>query len=106
MVSMKRSAEEKKDMDHVEAVSMNERDDYPYGLSIDLDEDSMEKLDFTGKVGDTFTMTATVRVTSTRESKGDDYDDKSAGLQIEEMELKKDGDEKSAEELLYGEGDS
>lgn len=106
MISMKRTAEEKKSEDHSEAICMDERDDYPWGLSIDLDEETMEKLEFSGKIGDEFTLVAKVCVKSTHESASDNHSNKTASLQITDMDLTKKADEKSAEELLYGEGDS
>ncbi len=87
LVSMKRTKSEKKDNDEG-GVSITEND-YPYGLSVSLEKESLDKLGITTlpEIGDTFTLTAKVKVTSISESASEDGDTKSASLQITDMKL-------------------
>lgn len=86
MINMKMTKEETR-----EYTSPVEADapEYPYGLSIDLDDGSLEKLGITDlpKVGDEMTITAKVVVTSTSsyDTQGGDPE-KRVCLQITDME--------------------
>lgn len=79
---------------------------YPYGLSLTLDNDALEKLGIAItdlKVGASMTLVATVEVTSvsSRQTDADD-DDESAGLQITALCLEDGGTKaKAASAALY-----
>lgn len=88
MVSMKMSKEEAKEQN--ECASPSDQPRYPYGLSINLDDDALEKLgiDDSVNVGDEVTITAKAMVTSKsgyQTMVGDS--ENSLGLQITDMEV-------------------
>jgi len=102
--SMKKSEQEKKE-DSVSSVM--EKESYPYGLKIHVDEDSYEKLELGSapSVGTKYTMLAVVEVTDVHQSeKGDDQKYTTVGLQITEMALQPADKEKAkdAGQVLYG----
>lgn len=88
MINMKMTKEETKE--YTDDPSPADAPEYPYGLSIDLDDGSMEKLGITElpKVGDEMTITAKVVVTSTSsyDTQGGDPE-KRVCLQITDMEM-------------------
>lgn len=84
---------------------------YPWGLSLHLDEDSLEKLGISKlpEVGGTVIVYARANITSveSRESEGGGrgvHKHRSVGLQITDLALLENEDEnsKSTEETLYG----
>ena len=86
LVSMKISKAEREKMNKPMALVGDAGPAYPWGLSVNLDQDSLEKLDLDAndlKVGKTLTLIATVEVTnlSSNESK-DGGSNQSVGLQI------------------------
>lgn len=83
-----------------------DKEKYPYGLKIHLDEDSFAKLELGGipKVGDKFMMLAMVEVSDTHKSNsmGDEVK-VGMGLQITDLELKTHGEKKEdTATKLYG----
>lgn len=104
MTNMKMSAKESKTV-----LGMSPESDapaYPYGLTIELNDETMKKLGISElpEVGDEFTMTA--KVTVSRASMNDSQEGgkmKSASLQITDMALV-DADESSdTASKIYGE---
>lgn len=87
MINMKMTKEETKEYT---SLTPSGAPEYPYGLSIDLDDGSLEKLGITDlpKVGDEMTITAKVVVTSTSsyDTQGGDPE-KRVCLQITDMEV-------------------
>ena len=101
MIDMKRT---KSESDESKEVAMGE-EDYPYGLSISLDQDSLEKLGIAElpKVGAEMMLMAKVKVTSTNESQHENQSHKSVSLQITEMELEQGQAERpAASSVMYG----
>ncbi|ROU17795.1 hypothetical protein EB837_02955 [Kluyvera ascorbata] len=83
------------------------RDDYPWGLCISLDNETLNKLGVTTpSVGGVVTITAKAMVKSTSERQDDDGTYRRAELQITDMGIAPDSSEpqKSAAETLYGTG--
>lgn len=80
---------------------------YPYGLSIDLDDGSMEKLGITAlpKVGTEMMITAKVVVksVSSNQYEGSDAESRMC-LQITDMEIGGENKKQDKAESLYGEG--
>ena len=65
--------------------------DYPYGLSLNLDQDAIDKLGIDlPDAGDTFFVVAVAKVRSVSEYKNDDRTTQDISLQIEQLSL--DGD--------------
>jgi len=85
--------------------SMMEYPQYPYGLSIRLDNDSLKKLGIKElpEVGEKMTVIAKVEVTSASQNKSTGGDSKNVELQITDMCLEDEGDAKEASKELYGE---
>lgn len=77
---------------------------YPYGLSINLDDEALAKLGITTlpAVGGLMRLTATVEVTSTSQYERQDEKEISINLQITAMELGATQAEPSAATVLYG----
>lgn len=86
LVSMKMSAEESKEY----ATAEYEAPQYPYGLSIDLDDDALEKLGITAlpKVGAEMMITAkcVVKSVSANQMQGGDAESRVC-LQITDMDV-------------------
>jgi hypothetical protein len=102
MVDMKMSKEEAKEQNEPQTADDGPR--YPYGLSINLDDDVLGKLGIGDslKVGDEVTFTAKAMVTSKsgyQTTIGDS--ESSMGLQITEMEMGGDGGSATTK-MLYG----
>lgn len=105
LINMKMSREEAKE--YAPQAIDSEGPEYPYGLCICLNDDSLEKLGITNlpKVGTEMMIMAKVKVTSTRA-----YSDKegeaesSVDLQITDMEIQGNQTERnnSAATMLYG----
>lgn len=87
LVSMKMSPEEAKEYG---AIDMGEAPQYPYGLSIDLDDDALEKLGITAlpKVGSEMMITAkcVVKSVSSNQMQGGDAESRVC-LQITDMDV-------------------
>lgn len=77
---------------------------YPYGLSINLDDETLAKLGITTlpAVGSMMRLVATVEVTSTSQYERQDEKEININLQITAMELAAAQAEPSAAEVLYG----
>lgn len=91
-------------MEQGPAVPMCGHQEYPYGLRINLDHESLEKLGLSKlpEVGSELMIMAKVQVVGTNESEsieGGEYNNLS--LQITDMKLEK-TKKKSSEEALYG----
>ncbi len=78
-------------------------EEYPYGLEISLDDESLKKLgmDAMPAIGSTATLVAKVKVTSVSESANEHGSDRRLSLQITDMELGT-GAKKEASAALYG----
>ena len=98
MKSMKMTKKQKEGTKAVGPVEDNP--EYPYGLRINLDQESMEKLgmDTMPKMGEGMMIHAKVMITDMHESEGN----KSLGLQITDMELMPEKRAKSMAENFYG----
>lgn len=102
MKNMKMSKEEAKEYGYNGSIAMD-APQYPYGLRIDLDDQSLEKLgiDKLPEVGSTMMIVARVEVQSVSSNK--DYKgepEQRLGLQITDMELAADKPDKAKE--IYG----
>lgn len=79
--------------------------DYPYGLSVSLEEDSIQKLgiDKLPEIGQKFALNAIVEVTSISDYQSQENRNRCIRLQITDMELAgPPKEEKSAESVMYG----
>jgi len=89
LVDMKRSKSEMKGTDAPEAVSGSSKEKYPWGLSINLEKESLSKLGIDikkMKLGATMTLSAQVEVSSISENQNiGSPDNKSMSLQITKM---------------------
>lgn len=105
MVNMKMSREEAKE--YTLGAEVDDSPKYPYGLRLDLNDDSLEKLGITAlpKVGTEMTITAKVVVTSVSayDSQGGEPE-QNVCLQITDMEIGNSQAERnnSAANALYG----
>jgi hypothetical protein len=99
MISMKR---EKQNSESNE-VAMDEKPDYPYGLTLHLDSESLDKLGIKElpEVGAEMMIGAKVKVESINMSDSDDGKEKHVALQVTDMELSG-ADKPSAADTLYG----
>jgi hypothetical protein len=104
LVSMERTAAEKKAAEDRWKETADTGPDYPYGLCINLGGDELTKLGIKDlpSIGAEMSLTATVKVTSVSSSESE-HDDgyKSVSLQITQMALD-DGSRESAASKLYG----
>ena len=94
MVSMKRTAADKK-KDAGEAAPMTSiAPDYPYGLCIHLDKDEMDKLKMKmPKPGDTMMLECQVKITACRTSAVEGADEEnSCDMQITDMAIEAAGE--------------
>lgn len=103
MVNMKMSAEEAKEYSGL--VSEANAPEYPYGLMIDLNDDSLEKLGIKDlpAVGAEMTLMARVVVTrvSSNQTQGGEAE-ACVGLQITDMELNRPAGGSTMASRLYG----
>jgi len=98
LISMKMSAEEKKDM----AEATFDPPEYPWGLSINLDKEQLEKLSFAPtSVGGEVMITAKASVQSISQHKNEKGDDGHVSLQITDMAID-DSSSDDAAEVLFG----
>lgn len=103
MVSMKMSAEERKEYT-TEAVA-SDAPQYPYGLCITLDDDALEKLGLTEmpNVGTEVIVMAKAVVKGTSAyARADEANHRSVDLQITDMELAPPAKSGNAADALYG----
>lgn len=105
LVNMKMSAEEAKEQ--YGSSPVQDAPEYPYGLSIDLDEEALAKLGMPAlpQVGQKMMITARVEVRSVSQfdSQGGDKEQRVC-LQITDMELGADKAQAEPEQVLYGQG--
>lgn len=105
LVNMKLSAEEAQEQYGSSPVS--DAPEYPYGLSITLDEEGLAKLGMPAlpQVGQKMMITARVEVQSVRQydTKGGEKE-QSVTLQITDMEMGPDKPDTSPQSALYGSG--
>jgi len=112
MVSMKISkAEREKRYKSLETSAVVDAPIYPWGLSLNLDEEALEKLgiDTLPEVGKPLLLMARVDVTSVSENKhtsegGESRESRSVGLQITDLCLEPEPDKGSVADRLYGKG--
>jgi len=101
MTSMKMTAQE------VKADTVITKEDnkprYPWGLRVDLNDDSLSKLGITNlpAVGEKMNLMATVEVTSVSSHSSGNNNRKSVELQITEMALEKPSKKNDAANTLY-----
>lgn len=102
MTSMKMSKKEAK----AENSGEMDQPEYPYGLSLHLDDEALSKLGMKTlpTIDTTMSLNAKVKVTEVTEhsQSGEKKMRRSVSLQITDMELYPEGKEKSKEEALYG----
>lgn len=105
LVSMKISkAEMEKRMEP--STIATERPMYPWGLGLNLDNDTLEKLgvDDLPKVGEVYTVVAQVSVSSVSSNESEGGKNRSVSLQITDMCLE-DGKAKNVADKLYAKKD-
>jgi hypothetical protein len=87
MISMKLTPEEAKQESH--CVPCDDSPAYPYGLSLSLDDKSLEKLGITAlpAVGSKMVLRALVEVSSTSQHENQKDKDISVSLQITDMDI-------------------
>lgn len=104
--SMKISAAERKKMYEPSMVGESDGPAYPYGLSITLENDALDKLDLAlPKVGTALTLIARVDVTSVSSNEGRDKKERrSVSLQITDLCLEPEAAAAKVEDALYGKG--
>lgn len=104
LVNMKMSAEEAKEETGLLGSDIADAPEYPYGLTLTLCDESMQKLGMATLpvVGTKMMITAMVTVTGTRanSTQGGD-DEQSTDLQITDMQIGPAG-AKSTADVLYG----
>jgi hypothetical protein len=87
MISLKITKRERTKLDVPEVASP--RDEYPYGMRLHLDNETMKKLDMRlPNVGDRFHIVAVGRVRSASENKHASGTNRDADIQIEKIDLK------------------
>lgn len=104
MVEMKMTKEDAKKR-YGEPSMIGDAPEYPYGLRIDLDDSSMEKLgiDKLPEVGSTMMIMARVEVCCASESKSYSGEtNRNVALQITEMQIGADSDKSDKAKELYG----
>lgn len=77
--------------------------EYPYGLRVGLDSESLDKLGVTElpTIGTTMTLMAKVEVVSVSQYESDDGKNRDVSLQITDMELRGEGASASDPRKLY-----
>ncbi len=102
MISMKKDQKEIAE-DKAEYIGSGPQDEYPYGLRICLDDDSMAKLGLTGtfELGRKLTLNATVEVVSSSKRETDEGPEFNMDLQITEMELNNENTNSDRANRLY-----
>jgi hypothetical protein len=104
LVSMKMSSAEQRKRTEPSSIA-SDAPMYPWGLSLNLDNETLEKLkvDELPEVGDERLVIAKVKVTSVSSNESESGSNKSVSLQITEMCLEDAGEKAAAESKLYGE---
>ena len=101
MVSMKMSPKEVKAM---EPTISETKPEYPYGLRISLNKESMEKLGMSlPGIGDKVSIQAVGEIVAFSQYESDGHKNKSCDIQIEELQIGSKKEEKDASKSLYGE---
>ena len=103
MRDMMITAEEKKEASEHSIV--RDEPKYPYGLKIHVDENTYEKLGLSDvpTVGEKYMIIAVAEVCDVHQAKYEGDEAKICmGLQITEMDIKKNKEEKNAADTLYG----
>lgn len=102
MKSMRLSDEEKKDMASPKPIS--EHEEYPYGLSIHIDDETFSKLEMkeTPKVGDIVMVLSKCTVKEVRKEMNNEINNTSMTLQITDMELREEKEETDKATEFYG----
>jgi hypothetical protein len=92
LVSMQMTEQEAKEESCIASPSESDLPRYPYGLCLDLDDETLQKLGITDMpaVGSTMKLMAIVRVTRISQYENQDGKDGSLGLQITDMGLDSD----------------
>jgi len=108
MVSMKKTKKEKSKGGTEAAISMDEQDDFPWGLRLDLGKEEIEKLGISmPAVGSEVTFTAKAKVIGVRESADEKNIDKNIEYQITDIAFDSSGKMTSEQRAnsIYGDGD-
>lgn len=105
LVSMKISAAGRKQLAEPSMIGEKDGPRYPYGLSIELDDEALDKLGVKTlpKVGSVQTLVARVEVTSVSSNQGPDKQKRErVSLQITDCCLEPEAAAAKVEEALYG----
>ncbi|MBA1159385.1 capsid staple protein [Microvirga mediterraneensis] len=108
LVSMKLSDADRKAREREMLASPSyEGEQYPWGLSLNLDNDTMKRLNLKGlTAGQELSLVAVVKVTSATTSSYDDgKEHASASLQITDMALEMPSAKRSLADALYNKGE-
>lgn len=108
LVSMKLSEADRKEREKEMLASPSyEGEQYPWGLSLNLDNDTMKRLKLKGlTAGQELSLVAVVKVTSSSTSSYDDgKETASASLQITDMALEMPSAKQSLAGALYSKGE-
>ena len=102
MVSMKLSQEEQKKAAKGPEVAA-EKPKYPYGLTLHLESDVLDKLGLKElpKIGTTMTVSAVATVESVSIRENSDRNNREIRLQITDLGLETEKEKKPSEEVLY-----
>ncbi|CAB3624643.1 capsid staple protein [Achromobacter pestifer] len=102
LTDMKLSPEQAKEMDCCVSSDPDGGPKYPYGLTLSLDDDTLQKLGMFNlpAVGQTMRLMAVVEVCSTSQHASQQGTDKYVSLQITQMALE--GDAPDPAQVLYG----
>ena len=93
LIDMKLSKADKAEEKKKYSVGQDSMPDYPYGLSLTIDKDELDKLGMTEyEVGDELNISAVGKVTMVRNSADEKSEESSITIQITKLELK-DADE-------------
>lgn len=101
LVSMKKTAEEKKAEGKEDSV-LGSSDDYPWGLRLNLDKESLDKLDVDLKVGQEVYVSGLAKVVRVSESADENVERHSVELQITDIGITNASDSgKSDSDVIY-----
>lgn len=103
LVSMQLSAKQAKEM-MGDTGATPDRPRFPWGLTINLDDETLDKLKISElpKVGSTEDLRAVVKVTRISEDDSESGKRRSVGLQITDLAFGDPDDPKATESALYG----
>lgn len=105
MKNMKMTASEKKDTVELGPSTISSKGpDYPWGLNINLDSGSMDKLDIDDlpEVGEKMVLNAIVEVVSVSANANKERESRNISLQITDMDLSPAKKKRAADEVMYG----